>query len=157
MGWIGLIFGLVCSGLGIWLLVQALMWRSKAVLAEGELVGFLNRRSRGKKIPVFKLEDESAVEIKSAGVIIDNLGFWLKPIEKGDVFKILYFRNAPEKCVVHGYMNFVGAFFLQWPLLFYYASNNFDALVRGQFAFLFVLFCVVALMWLFLRIVRYYY
>lgn len=157
MDWLFLIIGILSSGFGLWLWFQALRWRSKTRLVESEVIGFLKKRSRGKRIPVFKFLDESGIEVKSAGVIIDNLSFWLRPSQKGEIIDVLYFRSAPEKCVVHGYMNIVGGFFLQWPMILYLINSNYSAMALGQFSFIFILFGVLALMWLFLRIVRYYY
>lgn len=126
-------------------------------MTQAEIIGFSKKRSRGKVLPVLRFEDESTVEITSRAVVIDSLGFWIKPAIEGEVIDILYFKKNSEKCIVPGYMNILGAFFLQWPLLFYFSANYFGDLAQGQFGFLFILFSVVALMWLFLRLVRFYY
>lgn len=157
MHYIYLLVAIIISAYGLFLWVQAFLWRSNTAYAEGEIIGFLKNKSRGKKLPVLQFEDESAVEIQSKAIAIDSFSFWVRPAQKGEILDVIYFKKNPEKCVVHGYMNIVIGFFMQWPFIFYMSANYFSALAQGQFAFLFVLLCVVTAIWLFLRFVRFHY
>ncbi|MFP4313791.1 MAG: hypothetical protein ACLFR0_05630 [Alphaproteobacteria bacterium] len=152
-----LAFCVICAACGVYLIIMALLWREGKRFARAEIIGFLKKRSRLKKLPVVEFEDEGGFKVKSKVIVIDSLSYWIKPAQKGDSVSVLYFLKEPEKCLVHGYMNLIGGFLLLWPLLFYAAVTYLDPLNLTRFAFILVFIGVLAVMWLFLRLVRYYY
>lgn len=150
-------FSVLCSVAGVYLIVKALLVRSRGYIATGEIIGFQKKMNKGKRLPAVLFEDESGVEITSRVQDIDSMTYWIKPLEMNEEISFMVQKSNSEKSTIHGYMSIVFGAGLQWPILFYLFKNFTSELTQGRLGFMFVFFCILAFFWVFLRFVRFNY
>ena len=147
----------LCSVVGVYLIVKALMVRSRGYIATGEIIGFQKKMNKGKRLPAISFEDESGVAVTSRVQDIDSITYWIKPLEMNEEISFIVQKSNSEKSTIHGYMSIVFGAGLQWPILFYLFKNFTSELTQGRLGFIFVFFCILAFCWVFLRFVRFNY
>ena len=157
MGIIVLGLWVLCSVAGFYLIVRALIVRSRGYVATGEIIGFQKRTNKGKRLPAILFEDESGVEVTSRVQDIDSMTYWIKPLEMNEEISFMVQKSNSEKSTIHGYMSIVFGVCLQWPILFYLFKNFTSEMSQGRLGFIFVFFCILAFFWVFLRFVRFNY
>ena len=140
---------LVCFG--VYLCGDFLIWKYRAEVLEGEVMGFQKAKSKGRLLPVMRiLGDKNKIETIKV-VRIDALSCLLLPLQKGEVRDIAV-RDG--KAIVPGYVQLVPGIFLMVPFVITCAFMLGSSLWAARFIYLFIAMVIMGGGWLALIFIR---